>query len=49
MLVTDPRYRLEKTPSQEIARWLENFGPRTGVASDIGKGNVKVRDGRGDN
>lgn len=30
MFDTDPRARLECSPTREIARWLEYFGPRSG-------------------
>lgn len=29
MFDTDPRARLECSPTREIARWLEYFGPRS--------------------
>jgi len=43
MLSTDPRARLEKPPSEEILRWFEVFGPRTGIVPSLGAGNVMVR------
>ncbi|CAM9717718.1 unnamed protein product [Ectocarpus sp. 12 AP-2014] len=36
MLSTDPRARLEDTPSQEILRWLEGYGPYNGAVYGVG-------------
>lgn len=43
MLGTDPRARLELSPSEEIMRWLEGVGPRGGVTAVLGNGSVMVR------
>lgn len=48
MLGTDPRDRLEKTPLDEIRRWVKGLGPLTRIATIIGSGNVMVR-GIGEN
>ena len=45
MFSSDPRERLAKTPVDEILRWCNRFGPRTGVAQVTGHGNVMVRVG----
>lgn len=48
---TDPRARLEDTPSQEILRWLEGYGAYNGAVYGVGEygkesGNVMVREER---